>query len=107
MGNKNELTLYDFISNVNSKEVFADDLKKTFNIEKGKNIRIMIDLLNNESIVRITDGNLSSFHKALKKYFDTDIGSYESFRKAKEYDSISIEKIKEKLNPLITIHKVK
>lgn len=103
--NKAEKTFFDFIKNVKDEMLFAEELKSTFNIEEGKNLRIAIDILSLESMISIPEKSMLSFHNSMKKYFGRDIASYESFRKAKDYDSTSIEKMRIKLNPLITKHK--
>lgn len=100
----NEFT--SFIHNVLDKEAFALDLKNTFNTERGANLRIMIDVLNAENIIPLVDGQLKSFHTSMGTYFNRNIASYESFRKAENYGKIAKDKIVKKLNPLINRYKL-
>ncbi|WP_369769249.1 hypothetical protein [Flavobacterium sp. WC2416] len=95
----------DFIQNVKDKKAFALELKETFNIEVGANLKIMLELLSEENIIVLSDSQLKSFHEAMKVYFNRDIKSYEALRKAKDFTPIATDKINAKLKPLINRHK--
>lgn len=98
-------TFFDFIHNVENKEAFAKDLKDTFNIENGANLKIMLELLSEENIITLSDSQLASFHVAMEAYFERGIKSYEAFRKAKNFTTIAKDKINSKLKPLVNKHK--
>ena len=102
----------DFIDNVNDKIAFAQELKKTFNIEMGIDFRIMIELLKDNEIIRIVDRKFRLFHKLATVYFDRDIGSYSGVNDKykhtesdKKIHSKKIRIINEKLQPLIDKYK--
>lgn len=103
----------DFIDNVIDKIAFAQELKEAFNIEKGIDFRIMIELLKDNKIIKIGDGKFKLFHGLATVYFDRSIGSYsgvndrykhtESDKKA---HAKNIRIINEKLQPLIDKYKI-
>lgn len=61
------------------KEILAERLKKEFNTEVGKEIRLMIDALISKDMLPETP--LRQLYKALNIYFNRYIGTYESIRK--------------------------
>lgn len=98
-------TLLDFIENVNDKEVFMQDLKNTFNTEKGKSIKAILNKLEEAKIITIAPREFMQFYKELKTYFGRNIGTYPSINDPKEIEKEITDSIYSKLNPLITKHK--
>lgn len=109
---KPKKTLKDFINNVNDKDSFIEELSKTFNIEKGISIKILIELLKDENIILIPSRGFKSFYNCLKDKFNRDIGTYTALNdlyKHSEDNKIiyktDIEQIHLKLKPLLTYYK--
>ena len=109
---KVEPVFYDYINNVIDKVAFADELKSTFNIEKGIDFKIMIEILKENEIFSYT--SFAGFCESIKKYFDRYIGTrtglndlYKHTIDEQKLYSNKIEVIQKKLNPLITNHKKK
>jgi hypothetical protein len=110
---KTEKTLLDFISNVQEKEAFLDDLKSTFNTESGIDFKIMIELLKEQGIFIIGEREFFPFYRCVAKVFDRNIGTraglndfYKHTPDDQTYYNKNIKIIKNKLNPLVTKHKV-
>jgi hypothetical protein len=107
-----ENNFLDFIHNVTNKELFASELKDVFNIETGIDFKIMIELLKAEGIFSYTQ--FASFYRVIKKYFVRDIGTqnglndlYKHSIDEQKYYADKITIIQNKLNMLITKHKIK
>lgn len=107
---KPEKTFFDYITNIENKEVFANDLKNTFNIESGIDFKIMIELLKKERIFSFTQ--FAPFFRSIDAYFKRDIGTqnglndlYKHTTDEQNYYVEKITVIQNKLNPLITKHK--
>jgi hypothetical protein len=107
-----ERNFLDFITNVNEKETFAKDLKNTFNIEKGVDFKIMIELLKDQDILIIRERKFLLFFNLIKLYFSRDIGGYSGLNdKYKHTDSdkkvhhTRIKQISQKLQPIIDKYK--
>lgn len=98
-------TLFEFIHNVNDKENFLFELKNTFPTEKGKSIRAIINILENENIFIYGAREFTHLYDQLKVYFNRDIGTYQSIQDVKVVDTIISDTINKKLNPLIIKHK--
>lgn len=99
--------LIEFIHNVKDKEAFLEDLKATFTTERGKSIKIIITILEKESVLIINNREFKDFHVELQSFFIQDIGTRQSVNDVK-FDEIHldiIEPIQKKLNPLILKHK--
>ncbi|MBN1180846.1 MAG: hypothetical protein JXB49_01065 [Bacteroidales bacterium] len=62
----------------NEREKLAEQLKKGFIGEKGKSIRLMIEVLKEKGILSLSKGGWKKFYDSLKDYFDSDIGTYNS-----------------------------
>lgn len=62
------------------REQLAELLKNEFKTEKGKGIRLMIEVLNknNPSIMNYENRQRSAIFNAIKEYFNRDIGTYQS-----------------------------
>jgi hypothetical protein len=103
-------TLFDFIHNVKDKEAFAKDLKNSFNTEKGKSIKAIINILKESEILIIIDGEFRTFYHLLTTLFDRNIGTYPSINDAGKGNNILndgvLQPIQQKLNPLIIKHKI-
>ena len=58
----------------------ADALKAEFSLEKGKGIRLMIEALKayNPKLIAYGDGDKMALYKAMKSYFNWNIGTYNS-----------------------------
>lgn len=109
-----EKDFVDFIDNVNDKIALAQELKEAFNIEKGIDFRIMIELLKDNKIIRIGDRKFRLFHKLATLHFDRSIGHYSGVNDKyhhnesdKKIHSKKIKIINEKLQPLIDKYKIK
>ena len=109
-----ESNFIDFITNVTNKEAFAQELKITFNIEKGIDFKIMIELLKDHNILIIRERKFLLFFNFIELYFSRDIGGYSGLNdRYKHSDSdkkvhhIRITKISQKLQPLIDKYKTK
>jgi hypothetical protein len=108
---KPKKTLFDFIHNVENKETFGQDLKNSFNTEKGKSIKAIINILKESEILIIIDGEFKTFYDLLKTLFDRNIGTYPSINDAGKGNNVLndgiLKPIQQKLNPLIIRHKIK
>lgn len=113
---KPEITFFDFIYNIKDKEAFAEDLRKTFNTERGNSITLIIKILESADIIKIPDGSFQGFYDALTIYFNRNLGTYPSIndpRSKQKLNGLSIIEsnkmghFSEKLKPLIIKHKLK
>lgn len=109
-----ESNFTDFIHNVNNKMAFSKELKETFDTERGIDFKIMIELLKEQKIFRISERKFKSFYDLVTKYFDRDIGGYSGLNdryKHTEADKKAqpqkIRNIEAKLQPLIDKYKNK
>lgn len=59
----------------------AQLIKEEFKTEKGKVIKILIDILKEFKLISLDSRGLKKFYDCMRDYFDNDIGSYESIRK--------------------------
>lgn len=102
-------TILDFIYNIKNKNAFLDELKTTFPTEKGKSIKIIIALLEKESILIIGSQEFKVFHGELTTSFNRNLGTRQSINDVKFEDihQPTIDPIQKKLNPLINKHKTK
>lgn len=110
--NNKESNFFDFIHNVTNKELFASELKDIFNIETGIDFKIMIELLKAEGIFSFTQ--FAPFCRNIKTYFVRDIGTqnglndlYKHSKYEQKHYADKITTIQNKLNMLITKHKIK
>jgi hypothetical protein len=71
-------TLFDFITNVNDKKKFVNDLKSNFKSEFGISFKILIELLKEEKIILQGDREFKKLYNAIKVNFNRDIGTYVS-----------------------------
>ena len=102
---KQETPLLDYftIENIDVKVLFIKELKQSFNIEEGKSIRALIEVLKDEKIIHIPSRKNKPFWKVLKIYFERNIGSYNSlFDKNVFIDGHDKGIILQKLTPLFT-----
>lgn len=109
---KTELTFFNFINDVKDKELFANDLKESFKIEKNTEIAIVIHLLESERI--FVYSYFAHIHRELKKFLGREIGNPNTLNDAvnrikngilprtRSYDTIS-----NKVDELINKHKIK
>jgi hypothetical protein len=99
--------ILDFINNVKNKEIFLDELKITFPTERGKSIKIIIELLQKENILIFGNREFKILYNELKTFFVRDIGTRQSINDVKFEDihTSIIEPIQKKLNPLIIRYK--
>lgn len=109
-----EKDILDFIDNVKDRTAFALELKDTFNIEKGIDFKIMIELLKDNKIFRISDRKFKLFHELALVHFNRNIGSYSGVKDKYHHTEIDkkahpkkIRIINEKLQPLIDKYKIK
>jgi hypothetical protein len=75
------------------RSVLADRLKKEFITEKGKGIRLMIEVLlaNKPPLIAIENRERTNIYNALKAFFDRNIGTYQSIFNY-GFDMVSDEK---------------
>lgn len=109
---KHKKLLTDFIFNVNDKDLFIEELIKTFKTEIGINLKIVIEILKDENIILIKSREFKPFYTSLKEKFNRDIGSYTALndlykhsKDNKVFYNKDIEQILIKLNPLLNKHK--
>jgi len=100
-------TLSHFIENVEEKQNFIEDLKRMFPTEKGKSIKAVITILQENDIIIIHDRQFREFYTCLKNDFKRDIGSYVSINDIKDTDfhEAYLDTFKNKLLTLITRYK--
>lgn len=97
--------LFQFIHNIENKEAFSQELKKTFPTEIGKSIKAVIDILTTEKILIYGTKEFKPLFEELQKHFNRDIGTYNSVQNVKIVDKETTETINKKLNPLIIKYK--
>lgn len=98
-------TLFQFINNIEDKESFLLELKNAFPTERGKDIRVIIDLLVNEDILIISEREYKHFVELLKDYFGRNIGKYQGIQNKMTITKEKSDPITKKLKPLIIKHK--
>jgi hypothetical protein len=102
---KPKKTLFEFIHNIKDKEAFVLELKNTFPTEIGKDIRVIIDTLNEKSILIIGAREFKHFVEVLTLYFDRNIGEYQGIQNKMIITKETSDPINKKLNPLIIKYK--
>jgi len=83
----------------------AKKIKNEFKSDKGKIIRLLIEALTNSGLLTIGYGEKNAFYMALKEYFDSDIGSYNSifyYPYNKVTNKSDLESINKRLESLLT-----
>jgi len=81
-----------FINLHGKEQQFAEILKQNFTIEKGKNIRILLDYLIERKFLSIPHRGMKKFHEMMFKYFDGSIGAYQGIFDLTENDLRKIPK---------------
>lgn len=82
-------------------EELAEQLKTKFNIERGKSIRLMIEVLIEMQLLVIENRGRNSLYNALKLYFNRNIGTYPSifdYKLNSISDKEEIKSVKTKIN---------
>lgn len=102
---KPKKTLLEFIHNITDKEAFLLELKNLFPTEQGKSIKAIILKLVDVEILIYGTKEFKPLFEELQKYFNRDIGTYQSINDVKTVDKETTETINKKLNPLIIKHK--
>lgn len=102
---KPKKTLFQFINDIDNKEAFLQDLKKTFPTEIGKSIKAVIDILTKENILIYGTKEFKLMFEELENFFSRDLGTYNSVQNVKIVDEETTDIIYKKLNPLIMKHK--
>lgn len=102
---KSKKTLFQFIHNIEDKEAFLLELKKTFPTEIGKDIRVIIDTLIKENILIIGAREYKHFVEVLSEYFGRNIGKYQGIQNKMKITNEISDPINKKLNPLIVKYK--
>jgi hypothetical protein len=77
------------------------ELKEAFTIEKGKDIRIIIEILKDYNILIINDKKFKMFYECLKGFLNRNIGSYASINDYKNIHSADRKIIKVKIDDLL------
>lgn len=80
------------------KEILVPMLKEEFIKDKGKTIKILIEILVEEKILALESGEFKRFYSSMKDYFGADIGTYQSIndyvvnktKHTKAYDAVKI-----------------
>lgn len=89
------------------REQLAESLKKEFNVEIGKSIKILINLLKEKKLLLLPERDFLNFYNSMKKYFDRKIGSYASindFKYSKELHKKDLDSINTRLEKVIKDH---
>ncbi len=102
---KIQKTLFEFIHNVNDKDLFLADLKRTFPTEIGKSMKAIIDILTKEQIIIYGTKEFKQLYTVIKMFFNRDIGTYNGIQNIKTVDKDTTEIVYKKLNFLIIKHK--
>lgn len=102
---KPKKTLLEFIHNVGDKEGFILGLKNAFPTEIGKDIRVIIDTLQEKDILIIGAREYKNFVEVLAVYFGRSIGEYSGIQNAMTITIETSDPINKKLKPLITKYK--
>jgi hypothetical protein len=76
-------------------------LKEAFSNEKGKDIRIIIEILKDYSILVIPDKKFKMLYDCLKEFFERNIGSYASINDYKNIHRDDYKIIKVKVDDLL------
>jgi hypothetical protein len=99
--NKNYNLLKTFFLKQYDVDKLLIELKEAFTIEKGKDIRIIIQILKDYSILVIPDKKFKLFYDCLKEFFERNIGSYASINDYKTIHSDDYKIIKVKIDDLL------
>lgn len=99
--NKNYNLLKTFFLKQYDVDKLLVELKEAFTIEKGKDIRIIIQILKDYSILVIPDKKFKLFYDCLKEFFERNIGSYASINDYKTIHSEDYKIIKVKIDDLL------
>jgi hypothetical protein len=95
-----------FIYNVTDKVAFLNELKSICTEERGKRIKAIITILEDEKIVVIPDGKFKNFTELLEEYFERNIGKYQGINDPKDLTVNYLKPFKTKLKTLITRYKL-
>ena len=88
---------------------FAELLKNEFNIERGKSLKLMIDVLIKKEMFTIENRQRENIYNAMKEYFNRDIGTKQSIfdYKYEQKGNPDFESIELRIDNLLdTINKI-
>ncbi len=103
--NQNAKSFHDYI--LHSQRIkIAEAIRQDFFAEKGKNIRLMLYVLENHNppLITISFGQAKIIYNAMKLYFNWEIGSYQSIFNQKTQlitEAIDIDKISTRINHIL------
>lgn len=83
------------------REILAEKIKTEFTTEKGKSIRLLIEVLIEIQLLTIENRGKKSFYNVLKEFFNRNIGSYPSIFDYKfdpDSDKEEFKSVKTKVN---------
>lgn len=102
-----EPALIDFFQKIEApqKDTFLQELKSTFNIEFGRSIKALIEVLEKNNLLIIPNRQNRKFIELLGKHFERKIGSYQSINDVKDITQFDLDPIELKLN--IILDKIK
>lgn len=107
---KKEKTFIEYFNpSILKLEQFAQSLKVEFNVEKGKSIKILISLLEGKKLLLLKERDFKGFYNSMIKYFDTEIGSYQSindFKVDEKAHKKDLDAINIRLEKIINDHKI-
>jgi hypothetical protein len=89
-----------FMKTVNS-DMLLTELKESFPIEKGKDMRIIIDILIEYKILVIPYKKFKSFYELFSFFIDRNIGTYNSIHDCRNIKNEDIEIIRVKIDNLL------
>jgi hypothetical protein len=61
-----------------NRDILANALKSEFSTEKGKGIRLMLEVLINKKLLVVENRSRKAIFQSLKSFFDRNIGTYQS-----------------------------
>jgi len=83
---------------------FAEALKDEFKTEKGKSIKLIIEVLIKKNMITIENRQRTKIYKAIQTYFNRDIGTKQSIfdYQYKEKDKPDFESIELRINTILS-----
>ena len=85
---KVELEIYDYFL-VPNKLIFLNALKNEFKFERGREIKVLIEVLIELNILKSLDRDFRSFFKVFSKFMERNLGSYQSVNDFKDSKAVA------------------
>jgi transposase len=96
-----EKSFPEHLNHAKNKEL-AEKIKQTFTTERGREIRILIEVMKEKHLISIGSRQFKAMFKSLKSYLNRDIGSYQSVQNPKSFDEIDKVPFREKLDFILS-----